>query len=460
MKKIYIALLAAFISASCGDFDKDINVDPNNPSEASAAQLITNASIALQDVSHNLSGQFLAQYLSETEYQEASLYPSTSTSFYSFYQGPLVNLQTVLDNSMGTENQQAVAKILKVFIYWHITDRWGDIPYSEALKGTEQLTPAYDTQEFIYTELFNLLDEAKAQITPGNIPDDIIYHGDMEKWQKLANSIQLLMALRLSEVNPGTGEAKFEAALASGVMTSNDDSFIFEHLNDENNQSYWFGQIDTDLGEGREWWALSGTLVDKMEPVNDPRLPVFGRPNGGNEYAGLVFGTEGFVDKSTVSLLGTAIWAQDAPVYLITYPQILFAQAEAAKNGWVGGGDLEAEAKYNEAIENSLLQWTGSTSEFAGFIAEPGVSYNPATALEQIGTQRYVHLFMNGYEAWAEWRRTGYPNNLVAPGGTLVPTRQKYTETEQFNNSENYTTAVQRQFNGEDGLYGHVWWDQ
>jgi hypothetical protein len=460
MKKIYIALLTAFVSVSCGDFDEDINVDPNNPSEASATQLITNASIALQDVSHTLSGQFLAQYLSETEYQEASLYPVTSTSFYGFYQGPLMNLQTVLDNSMGTENQQAVAKILKAFIYWHITDRWGDIPYSEALKGTDRLTPAYDTQELIYTNLFDLLDEAKAQITPGNIADDIIYDGDMDKWHKLANSIQLLMALRLLEADPGKGEAKFQAALTSGVMTSNDDSFVFEHLNDENNQSYWFSQIDNDLGLGREWWALSGTLVDNMEPFNDPRLPVFGRPNGSSQYSGLVFGTEGFVDKSTISLLGTAIWEQDAPVYLITYPQILFAQAEAAKHGWIGGGDLEAEVNYNEAIENSLLQWTGSTADFATFIAEPGILYNPATALEQIGTQRYVHLFMNGYEAWAEWRRTGYPDNLVAPGGTPVPTRQKYTETEQFNNAENYTTAVQRQFNGEDGLYGHVWWDQ
>lgn len=461
MKKIFIIFFAGILFGGCGNFDEDINVDPNNPSTASASQLIANASLALQDVSHNLSGQFLAQYLSEVEYQDASTYPVTSTSFYGWYQGPLMNLQTVLNNDLGNVNQQAVAKILKAYYMWHVTDRWGDVPFSESLQGTAELTPTYDTQESIYDALFTLLKEAEAQFDPSlNIPDDIIYGGNIQKWQKLSNSIRLLMALRISNANESKGQTEFNDALTDGIMDSNDDSFIFHHLADANHQSYWYSQIDPVLGRGREWWAVSETLVEHMEPVNDPRLPVYARPNGDGAYVGLTFGTLGVVDASEVSLLGTEIWAQDAPVYLITYPQILFALAEATKEGWVAGGDAEAENYYNSAIEHSLLQWTGTTDEYASFIAEPGVAYAPASGLEQIATQRYVHLFMNGYDAWANWRRTGFPDNVVSPGGRDIPTRQIYTETEQFNNTENYNAAVQRQFGGNDDLYGNVWWDQ
>ncbi len=461
MKKIYIALVAGVLLGACTTFEDDINIDPNNPSQASAGQLIANAQIALQDVSHNLSGQFLAQYLAEVEYQDVSLYPVTSTSFYGWYQGPLMNLQTVLDNDMGTPNQQAVAKILKAYFVWHVTDRWGDVPYSEALKGTEDLTPVYDTQESIYTSLFALLKEAEAQIDVSeSISDDIVYDGDMEKWKKLSASIRMLMALRLSEVNESTANTEFNAAATAGIMESNSDNFIFYHLGDANHQSYWFSQVDPELGLGREWWALSETLVDHMAPVNDPRLAVFGRTDANGQYTGLEFGTQGVVDASTVSLLGTALWAQDAPVYLVTYSELLFALAEGAKRGWVAGGDVQAEAYYNDAIEQSLLQWTGSNGSLANFLAEPAITYNAANGYEQIATQKYVHLFMNGYEAWAEYRRTGYPNNMVSPLGRAVPTRQMYVENEQFNNAENYAAAVQRQFNGEESLYGHVWWDQ
>jgi hypothetical protein len=158
--------------------------------------------------------------------------------------------------------------------------------------------------------------------------------------------------------------------------------------------------------------------------------------------------------------MGTAIYAQDAPIYLVTYAEALFAKAEAAKRGWITGGDAEAKKNYDLAIEQSVRQWTGGTTGLAELMANTAVAYNPATALAQIGMQRYVHLFMHGYEAWAEWRRTGYPNNLVAPGGKNVPTRLAYPPNESFNNSQNYKEAVTRQFGGNDSQYGKVWWDK
>lgn len=373
-----------------------------------------------------------------------------------------MDLQTVItsDELNGNDgpvaNQIAVAKILKAYYFWNITDRWGDVPYSEALQGSDDLTPAYDTQEFIYNDLFEELKEASEMMVSGNIEGDIIYDGEMEQWRKLSNTIRLLMALRLSEVDPERAAEEFNLALNAGVFTSNDDNLVFEHLADANNQNYWYNQV---VNQNREWWAITENLVEEMEPVNDPRLPVYAdtaRATG--EYTGLPFGREEISGTETedYSLLGSDIYAQDAPVYLVTYAQVLFAIAEAAERNWV---NEDAENYYNMAIEASIEQWTGSNEGVEDFLNNPEIAFNSERAIEQIATQRWVHLYMFGYEAWSEWRRTGFPNDLVSPNGVEVPTRLSYPDNEAFNNAENYNDAVQRQFEGNETIYGKVWWD-
>lgn len=464
MKQIIIFLLIITVGG-CNKFDADINRDPNRPSTASGTQLLANAMLSLPGLSSSPQGEYHAQYLAETQYPGASLYPDGGTSFYGLYQGPLMNIETVLQSNElsavegPVANQRAVAKILKAYYFWHITDRWGDVPYTEALKGAGNFSPKYDTQESIYNALFQLLDEANTEIVAGDINNDIMYGGKMAQWKKLANTIHLLMALRLSEVNNTKASSEFNKALSAGIMTSNADNFVFRHLADANNQNYWYAEIVT---RSREWWALTKTLVDYMKPATDPRLAVYARKTvSSGDYVGLPFGTTvGVPNTTNYSLLGSALYTQSAPVYLVTYAQALFALAEAAKRGWIPGGDVAAKASYDLAIEQSVRQWTGGTTGLTTLMASTDVAYNPARALEQIAVQRYVHLFMHGYEAWAEWRRTGYPNNLVAPGGKAVPTRHSYPPNEKFNNTEHVDEAVQRQFSGQDNLYGKVWWDK
>ena len=463
MKRLYIFLLACLSLTSC-EIDEDINVNPNKPSAASGGQLLANSMLSLPGLSSSTQGQFMAQYISELQYVGTSLYPEGATNFYGWYTGPLMNLETVINSEKldGKEgpiaNQKAVAKILKAYYIWNVTDRWGDVPYSQALKGNENFTPAYDTQESIYNNLFILLNEANEQIVSGKISNDIVYGGDMEKWRKLGNTVRLLMALRISEVNPTKGKEEFNKALAAGIMTSNVDNFLFKHLAVEANENYWYSQISRQ--NRLTWWSLSENLVNTLKSTSDPRLPVFATTNENGEYAGLRFGTANGGDPNKFSKLGQQIWKQDAPVYLVTYAQALFAKAEAAKRGWIPGGDAEAEVNYKEAIKQSISQWTGSTATVSDYLANADVAYDPANAIEQIATQRYIHLFMHGYEAWAEWRRTGYPDNLVSPEGKAVPTRLMYTATEAANNTTNYNAAIQRQFGGTDGLYGKVWWDK
>lgn len=450
---------------SCTKFQDDINVNPNLPSTASNTQLIANAELYLPGLSSSPQGEYYAQYLAETEYPNLSLYNQVNFGFYDLYAGPLMNLETVLTSGKydGNEgpvaNQIAVAKILKSYFFWHITDRWGDVPYTDALKGKGNFTPKYDKQQVIYDSLFKALEDASNMIVTGNISNDIVYAGDMTKWKKLANTIRMLMALRLSKIDPSKGNTEFNKAIAAGVMTSNADNLVFKHLPDASNQNYWYGQV---FGMNRSWWALSKTLVDRMKPTSDPRLAIYGdKSKNTNDYAGLTFGNTAAINKDNFSLMGTAIWKQDAQIHLVTYAQSLFAKAEAAKLGWITGGDAAAKTNYDLAIEQSVRQWNNNNiTGLATMMAHPNVAYDPATALKQIAEQRYIHLFMHGYEAWAEWRRTGFPNDMVSPGGKAVPRRQGYPTEESFNNTTNYKQAVQTQFGGQDDLSGRVWWDK
>ncbi len=466
-KSIYTLLAAVVFLSSCKKFDGSINVDPNRPTKASGTQLIANSEMFLSEMSSSPYGVHYPQYLSNTSFPDNSRYTTINFNFYGWYTGPLANLESVLTSTLDANegpivNQVAVAKILKAYIYWHMTDRWGDIPYSEALKGKENFTPKYDKQQDIYNSLFTLLDEANAAIVTGNIKNDIMYNGDMTKWKKLANTIHLLMALRLSKVDPVKGAAEFNKAMNNGIMTANTDNFAYPHLADPANENYWYNSF-TRLG--RNWFAVSKPIVDYMQPLNDPRLPVYANKNTAGNYVGLDYGLPGSttVVINNFSLLGSGLRLQNSSVYLVTYAQALFARAEAARLGWITGGDAVAKTNYESAITNSILQWTGSSTTAGAYIAQPQVLYDPANAIQQIATQRWVHLFLNGYEAWAEWRRTGYPLLVAAPGanGNRIPRREAYPVQERANNAANYSAAVAAfPYGGADDLNARVWWDK
>ncbi|WP_099367244.1 SusD/RagB family nutrient-binding outer membrane lipoprotein [Sphingobacterium sp. 1.A.4] len=471
LKYILFALTPIAV-ASCTNFDDSYYENPNKPSKASGTQLIANAQFFLPNLSSSAYGVHYPQYLSLTTYTDNTRFIAQNFDFETWYVGPLMNLEDVLSkqealdaNEGPVANQVAVAKILKAFFMWNVTDRWGDVPYTEAFQGTALPNPKYDKQEDIYKALFTLLDEANAAIvlTNGTIKNDIIYKGDMSKWKKLGNSIHMLMALRLSKVNPTLGKAEFEKAMQAGDMTANADNLSYPHLAQAAHQNFWYNSFTV---LKRNWYALSEALVNLMLPQEDPRLAVYGDKNAAGGYAGLAFGKavpNPDVDIPKVSLLGAGIRNQDSPVPLVTYAQLQFAKAEAAKLGWIAGGDAQAKTYYETGIKESIKQWTGSDASAAGYLAKPAIVYSPAKALEQIATQRYIHVFPYGYEGWAEWRRTGYPVLTLASdiNGGKMPRRDGYPLSEAANNKANYEAAVSAlPYGGEDNLNSRVWWDK
>jgi hypothetical protein len=493
--KLFIVLIMT--GAGCTKFPDDINVNPNLPTKASNAQLLTSAINGTQSVIEAPAGLLYVQHWAEKPYTDASRYTIVNYDFYGIYSGALENLQTILNsesfnvNEGSVNNQKAVARILKAWFYWHMTDRWGDIPYFNALKGKENFSPVYDRQKDIYYDLMKELKEAAAQIDNGiAITGDILYGGNMANWKRFANSMRLLMALRLSKADAAKGKLEFVDALNGGVFTDNSQNAVFVHLADANNQNYWYYVVNV---QNRPWYWASKTMVDYMKPLNDPRLKIFADVNGSGTYNGVPYGLDGnavgAIPSSSVSFIGVHVRTQNAPTYITTYAQVLLAIAEANKLNWLPGGDAEAQAKYIAAIEASVRQWNrisfqsynnsidkqvekvpysatdkGDTTGLAAYLAQPEVAYTGVEALKKIGNQRWLHLYMNGYEAWAEWRRTGYPVLTPAPdnGGIPIPRRQAYPVKEQNINSDNYRTAISLQtgLNGKDDLNGRIWWDQ
>lgn len=473
MKKFIIPL--AFILAACGDFG-DTNVDPNNPTKVPVAGFMTDAIRYMPGQESSSTGLYYAQHWAATRYTEASRYSTTQFDFTYIYSGPLNNLEKVISMNTDPEtkvyaaesgsnaNQIAVAKILKAYFFLHATDRWGDLPYSEALKGALDITPAYDEQSFIYSSLFSELDNAIDEFDNGAGPTgDILYHGEVEKWRRFANSLRVRMALRISKVDPAKAKAEFEAAVEDGVFTSHADNAIFQYLGNGAFDNPWYLSFLTRTDN-----AVSKTMVDMLLALDDPRLQAYADPVNPGEpdtYAGMPYGVgngeAGGYGFDQVSLPNsTNVIAKDSGVPILTYAQILLFLAEGAANGWDAGGT--AANFYNAAIKASMEQWgVFDEAEYNNYVQHPAVAYDPAKATQLIGEQKWIATFMQGYEAWAEWRRLGYPDLQPAPAAAnnsgQIPRRQAYPASESQNNKANYDQAVTRQ--GADNLDTKVWWD-
>lgn len=476
MKKILytVALTGALMatSVSCNEFDELITTDPNRTTDVAPEVLLTNAMRTMNGVVSSAVGALYAQHMSETQYTTASRYETVNFDFNGFYTGALNNLQHIIDLNSNAEtaqnalasgsnaNQIAVARILKAFFYHHMTDRWGDLPYSEALQGKEDFKPAYDTQEAIYTAMMSELKAAVGQIDGGNgVNGDILFDGNMDMWKKFANTLRMVIALRMSNADASTAQSEFVAAVQAGVISSNAENMMYPYLNEAANENPWFTRFIT-----RTDYALSSTVVDMIKPWGDPRLNSWGDPAPSTgEIEGMPYGIDdaGDIPNDDVSFPNsTYVRAQAAPLPIFTYSQVLFSMAEAAERGWISESSSQL---YYDGIQASMEQWSAfDQNVFDTYIAQDGVAWDQSKAMELIGIQKWLGLFLQGYEAWNEWKRTGYPalvpaRDAINTGGQ-IPRRQGYPTSERDLNSDNYNAVVSSQ--GPDELSTRMWWDQ
>jgi hypothetical protein len=468
IKLLFIAVLVSFTACETVDFG-DINTNPNSPSDASTASLFTNAQKSVSGYVGSATTNCYVQYISNGQYDEESRYQTLNWSPDGTY-AAIVDLQKVIELNTDADtkvkaaangsnaNQIAAATILKAWFFHGMTDRWGMLPYTDALKGLEAQYPAYDTQQTIYNGLFSELDMALGMIDGGNGPTgDILFGGDMDMWRAFGNTIKMTMALRLSKADPSTGSSKFSQAM-SGAISSNGGNLMYTYLTEDTNDNPWQDRFET-----RRDYLLSDVLVDALvgsgssTAPEDPRLAKMGEPafNFPGEFIGAPYGESNSATDDYSFITSDIIYKGDAPLMIYTYAEVLFARAEAAHLGWTSES---ASALYEQAIAASMEQWGVSAGD-----AQTYIDNNPYSGPSDIAYEKWVAMYLQGYNSWAEWRRQkamGYERPLTAPAELLsnatgIPQRHGYSATASALNEENYNAAIAAQ--GADNLDTILW---
>ncbi len=401
-------------------------------------------------------------------------------------------------------NTKQAARILRAFLFHRLTDYYGSIPYFEAIQaGQGVYFPKYDKQKDIYTDLFKELDEATAAFTAADPADgfasaDLYYKGDIDKWKRWGYSLMLRFAMRVSNVDQAMANTYVAKAVAGGVFQSNADNVIVPMAE---GPGLWVNQNGISRafypGDGGNSSFLSKKLIDFLKGSNagstiddDPRLMILtggignwsasnggtweptntnpldqkGMPNG-NDLATLktIEGNSDLDLNATYSKINTKLLDRAEPYMLMNYGEVKLLLAEAAQRGIGGLTPSGAEADYREGVKASMQMYTIYDPSFVVTDAQADAylaayPYNVAKpAMEMIGEQYWVNHFLNWWEAWSNWRRTGlpvlvptnYPGNVT---GGQIPQRLRYPNAEVAGNPNFKTGASANDYTTK------VWW--
>lgn len=392
-------------------------------------------------------------------------------------------------------NYCAAARVLKVYVFSLLTDTYGDIPYfgaGQAWYG-KNYTPAYDRQADIYMDFFKELKAAALQFddTKPPIDNDILYGGNIGKWKRLAGSLWLRLAMRLTKVNPLIAREQVQAAYAVGVMLDAQDNYRMLHDDYAYPDLRGNGYAQALLEDNVYQWAKGcSTFVHYLKAEHDPRLPTFfaNQDAEGNDitavtdYLAIAPGLYHWDDERPYTspagmvipaankycFLNQPFYQLKAPFLHLGYAEVCFLLAEAAVRGWVSDA---ANHRYQEGIRAAIDQLK-LYPEIA-YIPEEDINafvnahtLTPGKEIGQINMQKWVALFPNGFEAYANQRRSGYPvlapitdNGSESETNGVMPRRLFYPAMEAFSNTKHYQEALDRMGGTDDWLYP-VWWDR
>ncbi len=473
--KIYLTLVSSFLLLlSCTKDFKEINNNPNAPTSIEPQFLLRQVVYDLgEQMSYEsfVAGNLLRQHFAMIDFDlfdrhnlsepqlggnpwpvlyrnlrdnETLLQEANSTSSYAVYRGP--------------------ALILKAYIGLLLTDMYGDVPFFEAVRAKDGITnPRYSLQEDIYNQsngILSLLEQAVEQIDnyQGSfaLEGDILFNGDLNQWKKFANSLQIKALMRISAKQDVS--AKLQALVDAGnyLMGENEHAAFDFNASQPNN----FRMANLRPGDFNSF-TMSQTSEEILKMYNDPRISTFFRtinPDS-DDYNGTLNGRDASesISLDTLSLPGTIFRENTAGVKanFMSSWETRFFIAEAIERGIISGS---AKEHYDKAVESSFSFWN---VEMPNQYTDTGAAaYNNGNPLEQIITQKWIGNFLNGYEAWAEYRRTGFPA-LKTVGASLnnnlIPVRMPYPTDEQALNPQSYNEAAAR--TDGNSVNAPVWWD-
>jgi len=512
MKKIIIyscSLWLSVIITSCTKNLSEININRVNPTTLDPALLLNNAiintsfptktqiyemSIVQQMVTPN--GGVLAGGNFNQDSRDVTGAPVWTAYYQNVIKYTHDAIAKTKDNA-SRSNLYNMARIWQAYAFMILTDTYGAIPYTEGGAGQTDaiLFPQYDQQQDIYPKLIDEFTTATAALNAsGTIESsDILYAGNVDKWKKLGYSLLLRAGMRLSKVDAAKAQTVVQAAYAGGVITSNADNAYMRH--DANYQNPAGGMLNSTEAAN---WYLVNSFVDTLKNNNDPRLSSIAI-----RYKGATSGPDQTVDKGTTLSTdqigmpmgfdnGTIVAraASDglasfydysqvdrrrmvkttAPVFFVTAAQTELLLAEARFRGWITDGTADQffsagiMAHMDQMVTYDIGSAVAAGDRDAYIAAHPLV---PGREMEQVNTQYWIASFLNGPEAFANFRRTGYPslspnpygqpNNPDVPNGTFIR-RIGYPTTELSVNTDNVNAAIATM--GPDKLSTRVWWDK
>jgi len=500
--QIIFAVGILFFNGACTDDFEALNENPSTPSNTDAEYLF-NYVIKEGAGEYGIVTNYNYNYLQRWVMQTAAVWGNSTMPPYTlfdqyrigllwehFYADLLLNIEVILnktENDPQAANNYNVARIWKVYNFHKVTDLWGSVPYTEAWQVLEgyssaAIHPKYDSQELIYQDMLNELKDAASKLD-NSMPffsNDNIYDGNLENWKKFANSLRLRLAIR-----SGNQDIVNEIISEDNLISSNAENATFEYINDQN---WWNPYYELHIGSRNPSNPdLTGTSVIKiselmklhLESTNDPRLEIYaqtieldnstyrGVPNlmDANKKENQALGM-GVTSTSYIGKFYSRNPTWNKP--LLTYAEVCFLRAEAALREWTSEN---AQEWYEKGLRAGLEYYNIPENEIEAVITT-GAPFN--NSLEQIITQKWVALFLDGWETFAEYRRTGYPQlkkyDLELDGVRIlnfewvnvprnyVPGRLQYPDSEIDLNNTNYKEAVES--GGGDTYFQQLWWSQ
>ncbi len=514
---IYSAIISLVLVSCTKDFEK-INTDPNNLTDVGArerpfmfakAQSSSAINRSFYQTVQNLGPDLFAQYfaLTTTSFRtdRYALTPDWQRRFWTvIYVDTAPQLKSILDNVESNSGEAALANIQWVYAFHRLADQFGPIPYFGAAEASDVIP--YDALDKIYDDFFKRLrvavDNLKALPSGTKVYEgyELMYNGNISNWIAFANSLRLRLALRISKVDPQRAKTEAEAAVMSGVMLSNtQNATLAKSLR---------GNDTNGLSQVAAWneFAMSSTIASYLKGYEDPRLSRFFQPSVMNgQYNSLRNGSTA-ADLSIVRNQANAnsnigkYWVEysgslatrdlvlngkfEQRFHIMAAAESYFLRAEGAINGWNMGGS--AQALYEQGLTLSLEQWgVDDPLIIQNYLASaqrpiaPGDFHNspavantpikwdsdPQVQREQIGTQKWLAIYPDGMEAWADFRRSGFPKmyNLISsenanlPVGTFIK-RLPYPLTEETSNLVELNKG-RTLLGGPDNAATRLWWD-
>ena len=523
--KRLIFVCSVVLLAGCDkDFEK-INTNPYAVTAIDPALLLAGAQrshIGTWNAEHIIVQQFVVPYntgandgFSFNSNIDANSNPKWDQSYAGGSNGnspPVKNLiqaLQLLGPNTPRVNLRSMIRIWKAQVFMGLVDNYGDVPYSEAGRAVSDVIfyPKYDDDATIYDDLYKELKESVAALSTSGefISADLFYGANAQpstktgnatdqvaKWKKLGNSLLLRLGMRYSKVNPTKAATIVAEAFAGGVMTSNADNAFVK------NDGTVFAQADNAaLRNFSHFNYAAEPFVNQLKSTNDPRgkfmiaqyaNPVsiasdlnpdvvlanqYGVPIGvtsdqilapGSPYRG-GRGTGLNYSQFNVNIVA----APGVPEFWVTYAQTSLLLAEAAKRGWIPGGDVQAKIYYENAIVADMAAYSlysGTTpitaAEITAYLTNPAIVYTPVDALKLINTQYWIVNIRNGTEAFANFRRSGFPALTPNPvagalGSPGFVRRLSYPDIEASANTANYNAAAAAMCG--DKLTSRVFWD-